>query len=357
MKLLILAFILFFILVAGGIGVYFYITANKAGTESQSQTVPPPTPTATTLSEAQTTSAALQFPAICVKGAKPTSLPTNCTTTNPVVSDYAGTGYAGSQQGSRLTAASFNRPTGIAFHPDGSLIIGDNGGFRNISGDVVRHIRLSRSVCAITHFTIDSSGFIYAPVVCGGVRSYIIDVDATFNATAVSATLNATLLAGSQTVWGTVDSTILTNATFSSLQQTLISNGEIYAINYPLYQQGLFPTGVYPPPASIRVINTCLGDTDYGVRTLYTFPPSAHPRSLAFDSNGDACNHKLTVDISVINTHCITKLSNGVVTACFAGTGVAGMADGPSGEGNFNNPYGLAFGKCGNLFVADSGNK
>ena len=348
-KLIILAFILI-ILASGGVGVYFYTTSNKAGSESQSSSPGSTIPTSTPTSGAPIT---LPFPAVCAKDVKPTSLPTNCAIQNPVVSDYAGTGYAGGQDGSRLTAATFNYPTGIAFHPDGSLIIGQIGGFRNISGNSVRTISLFTNVTidGIQQFAIDNTGIMFAPVGASerGSTTYtgyfIITVDTN---------RNVTLLAGIPSIGGSINSDDLTQSTFFRARQTLIHNGEIYVVSDG--KQG----GVrFPTTGSIRVINTCVGDPNYGVRTMYDFPndPTVNPLSIAFDSNGDGCNVTLTIDVST-SAQCIAKFSNGIVNHCFAGTkNVAGTNDGPPNLGKFNFPGGLAFDKCGNLFVADRGNK
>lgn len=108
MLLLILAFVLI-VLVAGGIGLAVSLSSNKSALT---------TPTAETSHTTKTTSSVLspspsltpKFPALCVANAEPEELQTNCSTKNPVFSNYAGTGLAGSQDGTILGAATFNMP-------------------------------------------------------------------------------------------------------------------------------------------------------------------------------------------------------------------------------------------------------
>lgn len=53
--------------------------------------------------------------------------------------------------------------------------------------------------------------------------------------------------------------------------------------------------------------------------------------------------------------NCIRLIANGQVTT-FAGTGVAGLIDGPAASAQLNNPHGLLIDPKGRLIVADTGN-
>jgi hypothetical protein len=73
------------------------------------------------------------------------------------------------------------------------------------------------------------------------------------------------------------------------------------------------------------------------------------PFGLAFDKAGN-------LYVADQNNHRIRKISpNGEVTT-FAGSGEEGDADGTGAEAQFYYPRGLAFDKAGNLYVADMGN-
>ena len=72
------------------------------------------------------------------------------------------------------------------------------------------------------------------------------------------------------------------------------------------------------------------------------------PASLVVDGSG-------SVYISDLGNHRIRRLAGGKVST-FAGSGTAGLADGPSTQAQFNQPVGIAIGPDGALYVADMGN-
>ena len=342
MLLLILVVVLI-VLVAGGIGLYVSLSSNKSS--STTPTLETSNIPATTSPPSSPTSRpTLKFPALCVANAEPEELQTNCSTTNPILSNYAGTGVAGRQDGSIDVAATFTKPNGIAFHPDGSLIVGNHRGLRNISGGLVRTILQFDSnpfptSCGISQFSIDKNGDIYAPLY------YDINCPNSFMFLLNATTQNATIFAGSATSGFADSSDDLTAARFYNIKQTLIHKGEIYVVQKMTNSA----------KSCVRVINTCPGDPNYGTRMMINYLPD-DANAIAFDSRGDACKFTLTIDIS--SNACIVKISDGNVNLCFAGTrGLTGSSDGPPGIGTLKDAHGLAFDKCGNLFVADKGNE
>ena len=72
------------------------------------------------------------------------------------------------------------------------------------------------------------------------------------------------------------------------------------------------------------------------------------PHGVAIDKSGN-------VYVGDVNNHRIRVISGGKVST-FAGTGVAGHADGSVASAKFNSPRGVAVDQSGKLYVADSGN-
>ena len=74
-----------------------------------------------------------------------------------------------------------------------------------------------------------------------------------------------------------------------------------------------------------------------------------HPRGVAVDSSGTV----YAVDRS---NHRIRKITPAGVVTTFAGSGVAGFADGTGAAAQFNYPAGVAVDSSGTVYVADGGN-
>jgi len=73
-----------------------------------------------------------------------------------------------------------------------------------------------------------------------------------------------------------------------------------------------------------------------------------YPWGIAIDAEG-------SIYVADTNNHRIRKIEQGNVTT-FAGSGIAGYADGMKGQAMFNQPYGIAVDEDGNVFVADYSN-
>lgn len=61
------------------------------------------------------------------------------------------------------------------------------------------------------------------------------------------------------------------------------------------------------------------------------------------------------VYVADAHNHCIRKIQGGHVST-LAGTGAEGFVDGAAAEAQFNNPYGVAVGPDGTVYVADQRN-
>jgi sugar lactone lactonase YvrE len=70
------------------------------------------------------------------------------------------------------------------------------------------------------------------------------------------------------------------------------------------------------------------------------------PEGIVVDKAGD-------VYVADKHNHCIRKIDGGQVST-FAGTNVAGAADGPLAQARFSEPYGLALDGAGRIYVAEA---
>ncbi|TZF86288.1 hypothetical protein FW774_04360 (plasmid) [Pedobacter sp. BS3] len=73
------------------------------------------------------------------------------------------------------------------------------------------------------------------------------------------------------------------------------------------------------------------------------------PEGVAVDASGN-------MYIADKNNHVIRKITSSGTVSTFAGTGVAGYADGPGSSARFNNPWKVAVDASGNVYVADRDN-
>ena len=289
----------------------FKAAQTSEGESTLSTTSPPPTPT-------------------CIIKNPKKVLSTGCKTRNANVSTFAGSfNNRGNFNGPRLNPALYV-PYGLAFLPNGSLVISDYYGFNIITGNnLYSPPYLAGTGLAMRGFSVDSDGIMYVPV----EGRYIAAVD--------TRTSVVTVFAGNTSTNGTKDSIDLLDAQFSYIVGTMLYEGLMYVVD----------RGLPGTRSSIRVIDYCPYSPTPGVKIFQASGLSQKSHSSAMDQEG---NIYYSTD-----SHCISKfiLANNTVLPCFAGTnnGV-GVSDGPPGFGRFDTPKGLAFDSCGNLFVADTNN-
>ena len=110
---------------------------------------------------------------------------------------------------------------------------------------------------------------------------------------------------------------------------------------------------VNPQDSSTTVWFEWSQDPDFNGVTVSTVAGSAaifnQPSGLATDAGGN-------IYVADTLNHRIRKIAPDGTTTTFAGTGVAGFADGPAAVAQFNQPLGLVMSASGVLFVSDSQN-
>jgi sugar lactone lactonase YvrE len=250
----------------------------------------------------------------------------------PGVSTFAG-GTRGLVDGNG-TAARLDDPFGVVIDKKGELFVTENGNNRvrkiSANGDVVVFAGNSTTASVngngvnasfnnVTAIGLAPSGDLYAAEFMGNkIRR-------------ISPTADVTDFAGSG-VAGSGDANG-TNATFTGpIAMTVDGAGNAYVVELNT--------------AFIRKI-TPAGD----VTTLPGSGPASfsRPYGIAVDADGN-------LFVADSDNNRIRKLTPAGAVTTFAGTGAAGFDNGPAGAATFERPGGLAFDAFGNLYVADTGN-
>jgi predicted outer membrane repeat protein len=96
-------------------------------------------------------------------------------------------------------------------------------------------------------------------------------------------------------------------------------------------------------------VSTFAGSTNGFVNGVGVDAQFSSPSSMVIDASGN-------LYVADTLNHCIRKIAPDGTTTTYAGTGVAGFANGAAASAQFHEPIGLAIGSDGTLFVADSKN-
>lgn len=124
---------------------------------------------------------------------------------------------------------------------------------------------------------------------------------------------------------------------------------------YNLSGQYIPPNGTFGIILTFPLPEGCTASVyDKNVSTFGTFvccQPDGFqsPASVALDQSGN-------VYVGDYGNHKIRKITPGGIVSTFAGSGVAGFADGTGAAAQFNSPSGLYVDATGNVYVADHGN-
>ncbi|MHA8051579.1 hypothetical protein V7S79_10715, partial [Aquirufa sp. ROCK-SH2] len=121
----------------------------------------------------------------------------------------------------------------------------------------------------------------------------------------------------------------------------------------PLNESNILSSGTYYVEQFLpKYMTTFIGSLDGeagGTNGLGTAATLNNPRGIAFDANGN-------MFVAEADGNRIRKVTPAGLVTTFAGSGIAGSANGVGTAAQFKFPQSLAFDSSGNLFVTDSGN-
>lgn len=260
-----------------------------------------------------------------------------------VVSTFAGSGVAGSLDGTGTTAQ-FNAPCCVVFDAAGNLFVADRTGNRirkvtqggvvttfvgNGLATSVDGAGTAASVNGPFGMVFDSSGdLILAELDSNRIRKITpAGVVTTFAGSGVSA-------------W--VDGTGTQAAFCKPAGLALDASGYLYVVEHVGNRiRKISPSGVVSTLAG----NGSTGLID-GTGTMAAF---TQPLSVALDSSGN-------LYVTDCENNCVRKITPSGVVKTYAGSGVRGYRDGQGSNAQFDQPRGIAIDKSGILFLVEHGN-
>ncbi|MCU0425232.1 MAG: IPT/TIG domain-containing protein [Candidatus Kapabacteria bacterium] len=252
------------------------------------------------------------------------------------------TTFAGSTAGytdATGVAARFNQPYGIAAS-GGVLYVTDRGNhrIRQISAGAAVTTLAGSGTPAFTDAMGTSAQFSGAHSVAMSGTNLVIADAGNNRIRQVSAAGNATTIAGNGT--GALTNGMGTSAEFNfPVGVAVDGGGNIYVADYINHCIRYITSG--------GVVTTFAGNGTSGyVDATGTAARFNLPAGVAIDGGGN-------VFVADQLNHRIRRITPGGVVTTFAGSGVAGWADGTGTAAQFNEPTGLAFDGAGNLIVAD----
>ena len=265
-----------------------------------------------------------------------------------VVTTLAGTaGNFGSLDGTG-SAASFNRPTGVAVDASGNVFVADtyNHVIRKITpAGVVTTLAGLAGSSGSTDGTGAAARFFFPAglTVDGNGNVYVAD---TTNSTIrkITAAGVVTTLAGTALANGSTDGTG-SAARFDNPQGVAVDGtGNVYvADTFTCTIRKITPAGV---------VTTFAGTADHPGSADGTGGAAQFlvPRGVAVDGTGN-------VYVADTNNNTIRKITTAAVVTTLAGNATTtGSADGAGSAARFSAPGGVAADGLGNVYVADSGN-
>ncbi|WP_198674074.1 putative Ig domain-containing protein [Chitinophaga alhagiae] len=305
-------------------------------------------------------------------------------TSGGVVSTVAGNGFVSSVDGAAALAG-FNNPVGVAVDEAGSIYVGDYGNHKIrkiLPGGIV--VTLGGCTCACPEQTdsvgnkstfnnpfgveVDASGSVYVAEFTGNLirnvsnTGYLISPSLPRGLSFDGAT---GIISGTPLAVSGVTSYIVTaynNAgsdsdTFSievrsdAPPQISYNTSQAYYTDKEMpFQVPVNSGGPVPAVAAYGQVSTFAGSgvagSANGTGIEATF---SGPYGVAMDKTGN-------IYVADRNNHLIRKVTPSGVVSTFAGSGTAGSADGVGTAAGFREPAGIAIDTAGNLYVSDMKN-
>jgi sugar lactone lactonase YvrE len=313
-----------------------------------------------------------------------------------VVSTFAGTGAAGSTNGTNLSAT-FNGPVGLTLDTSGNLIVSERSGddVRKISGGIVSTVSgtgalgsLDGPALTATYnipnaLAFDAVGNLYVADIyndkirklstAGIVTTYAgTGAPGAMNGAAASATFfqpqGLAIDAGGDLFIADLGNNAIREISAAGIVSTFAGSGAVGSMDGPAATATFnMPSGIAVDSAGtvyvtdtsnhkIRkiaggVVSTLAGT---GATSPVVNGPGAtatffHPQGIAVDAAGDLL-------VSDQFNNLIRKITPAGVVSTVAGTGSAGSMDGPGFSATLNQPTGIVVSPSGMIYVADYAN-
>ncbi|MFY8035401.1 MAG: hypothetical protein ACOVMN_12835, partial [Flexibacteraceae bacterium] len=263
--------------------------------------------------------------------------------TNYEVSTFAGSGTAAFADGTG-TAASFNRPYGVATDATGNIYVADfvSNRIRKMSPSGVVTTLAGSGAFGATNGPGTSASFYFPMAVAVDAAGNVYVADYNNNRIRkVSSTGVVSTLAGSGTA-GYADGTG-TTAIFRGPRGIAVdAAGNVYVADADNHRiRKVSPAGVVTTLAGSGTASFADGT---GTAASFNFP-----NGLALDASGN-------IYVADESNNRIRKISPAGVVTTFAGSTSFGNSNGIGTNARFTNPTGVAVDLAGNVFVADRGN-
>jgi hypothetical protein len=267
-----------------------------------------------------------------------------CKAQNPNVSTYSGTGIAGYQNGSNVSAE-YNYPYGVAFDGNNSIYVAD------LYNNCIRKIDMLTNTVS-TYAGTGVAGYQDGAAVtakfnnptgvyCRNGNVYVAD-NLNNRIRVIDGFGNVSTVAGNG-VGGFANGSVTTASFYQPKSLYVASNGDVYVADYE---------------------NHCIRKISGGQVTTYAGTGTAgyqngsssnaqfyRPRDITMDAQGN-------MFVTDLMNNVIRKITSSGTVSTFAGSGVAGSADGTGTLAQFNIPTGIDIDINGDFYVTDGvGNK